>query len=123
MGDEEKMSLQREEKLKLKPDEDSDDDQEPNLDGDRLNMLVLFLLYFLQNIPIGILMSMPLFLQKRGASYEAQAQLSLCRWPIALKLFWAPIVDACYSARFGRIVDCAYAAVGVRFIAGYVVVH
>jgi len=35
-------------------------------------------------------------------AYNAQAIFALCSWPFSLKLFWAPIVDAVYSSRFGR---------------------
>lgn len=34
--------------------------------------------------------------------YNAQAIFSLCSWPFSMKLLWAPIVDACFSKRFGR---------------------
>ncbi|KAL7464023.1 hypothetical protein ACHAXS_004365 [Conticribra weissflogii] len=36
------------------------------------------------------------------AAYNAQAIFALCSWPFSLKLLWAPIVDACFSRRFGR---------------------
>lgn len=102
------MSIQLEEAIKLKQKRkrantmDVNETEPPNLDGDRLNLLMLTLMNVLQGLPIGILMTMPFFLQKRGASYEAQAQLSLCRWPMAFKLLWAPIIDGFYSVRFGR---------------------
>ena len=35
-------------------------------------------------------------------AYNAQAIFALCSWPFSLKLLWAPIVDACFSRRFGR---------------------
>ena len=35
-------------------------------------------------------------------AYNAQAIFALCSWPFSLKLLWAPIVDACFSKRFGR---------------------
>jgi PAT family acetyl-CoA transporter-like MFS transporter 1 len=35
-------------------------------------------------------------------SYSANAIFALCSWPFSLKLLWAPIVDACFSASFGR---------------------
>lgn len=101
MSNDRKKSIEEEEKSKFRPKDGTADDQ-PDMKGDRLNMFLLFFLYMLQNIPVGIIMAMPLFLQKRGASYEAQALISFCRWPTAMKLLWAPIVDACYSTRFGR---------------------
>jgi PAT family acetyl-CoA transporter-like MFS transporter 1 len=35
-------------------------------------------------------------------AYNSQAIFALCSWPFSLKLLWAPIVDACFSKRFGR---------------------
>jgi PAT family acetyl-CoA transporter-like MFS transporter 1 len=35
-------------------------------------------------------------------AYNAQAIFALCSWPFSLKLLWAPIVDACFSKKFGR---------------------
>ena len=35
-------------------------------------------------------------------AYNSQAIFALCSWPFSLKLFWAPIVDAVFSNRFGR---------------------
>eukprot|EP00956_Cyclotella_meneghiniana_P006528 scaffold8623_cov69-Cyclotella_meneghiniana.AAC.3 len=35
-------------------------------------------------------------------AYNSQAIFALCSWPFSLKLLWAPIVDACYSQKFGR---------------------
>ncbi|ACI64264.1 acetyl CoA transporter, partial [Thalassiosira pseudonana CCMP1335] len=35
-------------------------------------------------------------------AYTSQAIFALCSWPFSLKLLWAPIVDACFSKRFGR---------------------
>lgn len=83
-------------------DADKLEDEKPNLDGDRMNFVMITLINLLQAVPISILLTMPLFLQKRGASYETQAQLSFSRWPVAFKLVWAPIVDGVYSVRFGR---------------------
>lgn len=74
----------------------------PNVEGDRLNLGLLLLLYTLQGIPLGLSMAIPMLLQKRGASYQTQAQFSFVYWPFTLKLLWAPIVDACYWDRFGR---------------------
>lgn len=34
--------------------------------------------------------------------FHFQAEFSFVLWPFSLKLFWAPIVDAIYSQRFGR---------------------
>lgn len=44
-----------------------------DLRGDYLNFAILFFLYLLQGIPLGIGQSIPLLLQNRGASYKEQA--------------------------------------------------
>lgn len=69
---------------------------------DRWNIAVLLLLYTLQGIPMGLTMSIPLLLQTRGVSYGDQAVFSFVRWPYAMKLLWAPIVDFTYLPSFGR---------------------
>lgn len=74
----------------------------PNIIGDRGNLLLLTFLYMLQGIPLGLNMCIPMMLQKRGASYATQAKFSISWWPFNLKLLWAPIIDSCYSQRFGR---------------------
>lgn len=70
--------------------------------GDRGNIAILFLLYLLQGIPLGLSAAIPMLLQNRGASYKEQAEFSFAFWPFSLKLLWAPIVDSLYSQRFGR---------------------
>ncbi len=72
------------------------------LHGDRYSIALLLFLYVLQGIPLGLAGSIPLILQSRQISYKEQAMFSLVYWPFSLKLIWAPIVDAVYSARIGR---------------------
>lgn len=81
---------------------DDIEDETANVDGDRMNLVLLLVLYTLQGIPYGVCNAIPMLLQKRGASYQTQAQFSFVYWPFTLKLLWAPIVDACYWDRFGR---------------------
>nr|VZI42809.1 unnamed protein product [Spirometra erinaceieuropaei] len=54
--------------------------------------------------PCGISSAFPLILQSdaRSADYTLQATFSLSCWPYSLKLLWTPVVDAVFSARFGR---------------------
>lgn len=73
-----------------------------NIQGDRANIAILFFLYLLQGIPLGLSSAIPMLLQNRGASYKEQAEFSFAYWPFSLKLLWAPIVDSLYSKRFGR---------------------
>lgn len=70
--------------------------------GDRQNVAILFFLYLLQGIPLGLTSAIPMLLQNRGASYKEQAEFSFAGWPFSMKLLWAPIVDSLYCARFGR---------------------
>lgn len=73
-----------------------------DLRGDKQNIAILFFLYLLQGIPLGLCGSIPMLLQNRGVSYRQQAEFSFVQWPFSLKLFWAPIVDSVFSQRFGR---------------------
>ncbi|XP_046433587.1 acetyl-coenzyme A transporter 1 [Neodiprion fabricii] len=70
--------------------------------GDEKNIAILFFLYLLQGIPIGLSSAIPMILQNRGVSYRQQAEFSFVNWPFSLKLLWAPIVDSMFSQRFGR---------------------
>ncbi|VEL12151.1 unnamed protein product [Protopolystoma xenopodis] len=58
----------------------------------------------LQGIPIGLAAAVPYILQSETntASYQLQATFSWVTWPFAMKLAWAPLVDAVYSTRMGR---------------------
>lgn len=95
------VNLNKEENERLIHHEE--DRHEPsNLDGDRMNIAVLFFLYLLQGIPIGLTAAIPMLLQNRGASYKQQAEFSFAVWPFSLKLLWAPIVDSLYSNKIGR---------------------
>lgn len=76
--------------------------EEPDIRSDLHNAMLLVLLYLLQGIPFGLLGTVSMLLQKRGASYQTQAKFSVVTWPFNLKLLWAPIVDSCFSKRFGR---------------------
>ncbi|XP_046678735.1 acetyl-coenzyme A transporter 1-like isoform X2 [Homalodisca vitripennis] len=77
--------------------------KERSLTGDRANVALLFFLYTLQGIPLGLASAMPMLLQNRkGVLYKDQALFSLVAWPFSIKLLWAPIVDSVFSERFGR---------------------
>lgn len=73
-----------------------------SIQGDGQSIALLFLLYTLQGVPMGLASSIPLLLQERGSSYTDQSIFSLVSWPFSLKLLWAPIVDGFYSSTFGR---------------------
>lgn len=46
-----------------------------NIKGDEKNILLLFFLYTLQGIPLGLSAAIPMILQNRGASYKQQVTL------------------------------------------------
>nr|XP_029735711.1 acetyl-coenzyme A transporter 1-like [Aedes albopictus] len=81
---------------------DDDKHEASDLRGDWGNIAILFFLYLLQGIPIGLAAAIPMLLQNRGASYKQQAEFSFAHWPFSMKLLWAPIVDSLYWNRFGR---------------------
>jgi PAT family acetyl-CoA transporter-like MFS transporter 1 len=78
------------------------DQAEPkaNLRKDIKSILILFGLYILQGVPIGLLLTVPFLLQSKGVSYEEQAKFSLAFWPFSLKVFYAPIIDSIYYKRY-----------------------
>lgn len=45
-----------------------------NIKGDEKNILLLFFLYTLQGIPLGLSMAIPMILQNKGASYKQQVK-------------------------------------------------
>uniref|UniRef100_A0A8D8WK14 Acetyl-coenzyme A transporter 1 n=1 Tax=Cacopsylla melanoneura TaxID=428564 RepID=A0A8D8WK14_9HEMI len=73
-----------------------------DLDGDRGNIAILFLLYLLQGVPLGLCAAIPMLLQNKHVTYKDQASFSFTTWPFSLKLLWAPIVDSMYNPRIGR---------------------
>lgn len=81
---------------------DTDQHQGSDLRGDWLNLAVLFFLYLLQGIPLGLASAIPMLLQNTGISYKQQAEFSFAYWPFSLKLLWAPIVDSVYVGWIGK---------------------
>ena len=73
-----------------------------DLEGDKMHVLVLFFLYILQGIPLGLKDSIPLILSNRNVPYKEQATYSISSYPFSMKILWAPLVDSVYIARFGR---------------------
>lgn len=45
-----------------------------DLKGDWLNISVLFFLYLLQGVPLGLAQAIPMLLQNRGISYKQQVR-------------------------------------------------
>lgn len=77
-------------------------DPAQGIKGDEWNIALLFLLYLLQGIPLGLASAIPLILQNHGASFKQQAEFSFAHWPFSMKLLWAPLVDSLYWRKFGR---------------------
>eukprot|EP00927_Polykrikos_kofoidii_P076598 TRINITY_DN73661_c0_g1_i1.p1 TRINITY_DN73661_c0_g1~~TRINITY_DN73661_c0_g1_i1.p1 ORF type:complete len:522 (+),score=80.59 TRINITY_DN73661_c0_g1_i1:137-1567(+) len=77
-------------------------DDHSDLTGEYGNIILLLVLYTLQGVPMGLSSVLPLIMKERGVSFSDLATFSLNSYPFSLKLFWAPIVDAAYVARFGR---------------------
>jgi len=73
-----------------------------DLHGDKIHVCVLFCLYILQGIPLGLGSAVPLVLINRSVPYKDQAKFSFAGYPFSMKLLWAPLVDSVYVARFGR---------------------
>lgn len=70
--------------------------------NENISILILFILYVLQGIPLGLAGSIPMILQNRNISYKEQAVFSFVSWPFSVKLLWAPIVDSLYWKFLGR---------------------
>lgn len=70
--------------------------------NDVVGVVLLILLYMIQGIPVGLVMSaLPLLLKERFGFGEV-AVFSLAVYPYSLKLLWSPVVDRVYSAKIGR---------------------
>ena len=97
-----KSNEEDKEYLEKKRDQEDNTAQHSDLTGDYGNVFVLFLLYVLQGIPLGMGGSIPMILQNKNVSYKDQAMFSLVFWPFSLKLLWAPVVDALFFQKMGR---------------------
>lgn len=76
--------------------------EETDIRGDRANVALLFFLYLLQGIPLGLTSAIPMLLLNRGVTYKQQAEFSIVTWPFSMKLLWAPIVDSLYWNKWGK---------------------
>lgn len=72
------------------------------LKGEYGNICLLMLLYTMQGIPMGLARILPPMLREAHASDADLAMFSLQSWPFALKLIWAPLVDALYIKSLGH---------------------
>lgn len=81
---------------------DHSKDSRNSFQDEKSNIAILFFLYVLQGIPLGLGGSIPMILQNRSISYKDQALFSFVYWPFSIKLIWAPIIDSLYWNRLGR---------------------
>ena len=58
-----------------------------NLQGDFLHVCILFFLYCLQGIPLGLKSSIPLILTRRSVPYADQATFSISGYPFSMKVW------------------------------------
>ena len=66
-------------------------------------LVVLFLLYFIQGIPIGFFgIGCQLLLAEAGASFSDLAILSIMIYPFTFKLLTAPFLDTFYDNNIGK---------------------
>lgn len=68
---------------KLNDDQQVEQHAKTDLSGDYANIGILFFLYLLQGIPLGVGQAIPMLLQNRGASYKQQAEFSFAYWPFS----------------------------------------
>ena len=57
-----------------------------DLEGDKLHVLILFFLYCLQGIPLGLDSAIPLILSRRNVPYAEQATFSISTYPFSMKV-------------------------------------
>ena len=57
-----------------------------DLDGDKVHVLILFFLYCLQGIPLGLKDAVPLILTNKGVPYTDQATFSIASYPFSMKV-------------------------------------
>lgn len=58
----------------------------PDLRGDEKNIVILFFLYLLQGIPLGLSGAIPMLLQNRGVSYRQQVYDNIIPRSIQIRL-------------------------------------
>lgn len=89
----------------MRPMEILDETDRPQIGGlkkDTKTILLLIYLYFLQGLPIGLAISIPLLLSSKKVLFSDQGTFSFAFWPYSIKLLWAPLVDSIYIRKFGR---------------------
>lgn len=95
----------------------------PLTSSDKLGVLILLVLYFIQGIPLGFFdATIPFLLIDKGAEFSALGLLSFFSYPFSMKILFAPFEDAHFSMSFGKrksyIIPCQYLLALLFFISG-----
>lgn len=77
---------QERKRLHSNSSQDEHHHEKSDITGDVGNIAILFFLYLLQGIPLGVGQAIPMLLQNRGASYKQQAEFSFAYWPFSSEL-------------------------------------
>ena len=88
--------------LAASQDDEPETQEEHNLEGDYGNIALLFLLYVLQGLPMGLSAALPMILKENDVSTSDLGTFSVSAMPFSVKLLWAPIVDAVFVQSIGR---------------------
>ena len=81
--------------------------------NNRLGIMILMILYFIQGIPLGLFdASIPFLLIDRGVDYLDLGMLSFFSYPFAMKILFAPFEDSHFFEKFGKrksfVIPCQY---------------
>jgi len=66
------------------------------------NYMLLFSLYTLQGLFMGVIFTSLSLVFKKYLTYVELGKIMMCTTPFTLKLFWAPIIEFYYLKRFGK---------------------
>lgn len=81
--------------------------------NNKLGIMILLSLYFIQGIPLGLFdASIPFLLIDRGVDYIDLGMLSFFSYPFAMKILFAPFEDSHFFEKFGKrksfVIPCQY---------------
>lgn len=88
--------------------------EKSDLRGDKLNIAILFFLYLLQGIPIGLTAAIPMLLQNRGATYKQQVGGNLTRNPPQGKPLPSNIFALCIAMLRTAQIHCSKSYKGYK---------
>ena len=101
----------------------SPENEVPPKNNNKLGILILLSLYFIQGIPLGLFDAcIPFLLIDRGVDFLDLGLLSFFSYPFALKILFAPFEDTHFSAKFGKrksfVIPCQYILAFMFLISG-----